>query len=85
GGGWNFYHQKDPDIDRLLEQGETEVDAAKRKQVYESVQRRMMEQAFILPVVYQHQISAFKNTVVNAIMYPVLGEYPYFYDAYIRR
>lgn len=85
GGGWNFYHQKDPEIDRLLEQGETEVDAAKRKQVYESVQRRMMEQAFILPVVYQHQISAFKNTIVNAFMYPVLGEYPYFYDAYIRR
>jgi peptide/nickel transport system substrate-binding protein len=84
GGGWNFVHAKDADVDRLLEQGQTEPDAAKRKGIYEAAQRRMMEQGFILPVVYQHQISAFKGSVQNAYMYPVLGEYPVFYDITIR-
>lgn len=85
GGGWNFVHHKDTELDRLLEQGETEPDDARRKQIYEAVQRRMMEQVYVLPVVYQHQILVFRNTVQDAIMYPVLGEYPYFYDAYVSR
>lgn len=84
GGGWNFYHQKDPQIDQLLERGETEPDVAKRKQIYEEAQKRMMDQGFVIPIVYQHQISAFKNTIGNVTMYPVLGEYPYFYDTHVR-
>ncbi|MGH2405234.1 MAG: ABC transporter substrate-binding protein, partial [bacterium] len=84
GGGWNFVHHRDAALDRLLEQGETEIDEAKRKQAYEAAQKRMAEQVYVLPVVYQHQISAFKSTISGAIMYPVLGEYPYFYDAHVR-
>jgi peptide/nickel transport system substrate-binding protein len=84
GGGWNFYHAKDAQIDQWLEQGETEPDPARRAKLYADVQRRMMEQSFVIPVVYQHQISAFKSAVVNPTMYPVLGEYPYFYDTSLR-
>jgi len=85
GGGWNFYHQKDAQIDQLLEQGETEPDAAKRDQIYRNAQKRLLEQGFIIPVVYQHQISAHKSAVQDLVMFPVLGEYPVFYDAYVKR
>ncbi len=85
GSGWNFVHHRDAQLDRLLEQGETEADDTKRKQVFEAAQKRIMEQAYVLPVVYQHQISAFKNTVGGTVMYPVLGEYPYFYDTSVGR
>lgn len=84
GSGWNFVHQRDPQLDRLLEQGETEADDAKRKVTFEAIQKRMAEQVYVLPVVYQHQISAFKNTLTGTVMYPVLGEYPYFYDSTVR-
>lgn len=85
GGGWNFYHAKDAQLDQLLEQGETEPDPAKRKKLYEDAQKRVMDQGFVIPIVYQHQISAFKSTIGNVTMYPVLGEYPYFYDTYVRQ
>lgn len=85
GGGWNFYHERDAQIDQWLEQGETEPDAQRRAQIYADIQRRMREQGYVLPVVYQHQISAHKATITDLIMYPVLGEYPYFYDTFVRR
>jgi peptide/nickel transport system substrate-binding protein len=85
GGGWNFYHEKDAQIDQWLEQGETETGGAKRAEIYANAQKRLMEQGYILPVVYQHQISALKSTVTDLVMYPVLGEYPYFYDAYVKK
>jgi peptide/nickel transport system substrate-binding protein len=85
GGGWNFYHEKDVQIDQWLEQGQTEPDPAKRAQIYANVQTRLLEQGYVIPVVYQHQISAHKAAITDLIMYPVLGEYPYFYDAYVRR
>jgi peptide/nickel transport system substrate-binding protein len=85
GGGWNFYHEKDAQIDQWLEAGQVEANDARRAEIYANAQKRLLEQGYILPVVYQHQISAHKAAITDLVMYPVLGEYPYFYDAHVRR
>jgi peptide/nickel transport system substrate-binding protein len=85
GTGWNFYHVKDAQIDQALEQGQVEANLQRREQIYRDLQKRMMDQAYIIPIVYQHQTSAVKAQLAGFTLYPVLGEYPYFQAAYLRR
>lgn len=44
----NFGRFKDPEIDHLLDAGRTEADAAKRRQIYEDLNRRFAEQVWNL-------------------------------------
>lgn len=82
GSGWNFVHLPDPELDQMLEAIQETVDPAARNEVIAEVQRRMFEQGYVLPVVYQHTINAYRSSVVDAENYPVYGEAPYFYDTY---
>jgi peptide/nickel transport system substrate-binding protein len=83
GDGWNFTHVADQTLDSLLEQGESEADSAARTEIYHQVQRRILEQALVIPTVYQEAIVAFRSNVKDVELYPVYGEAPYFYDAYV--
>ena len=44
----NFGRIKDPEIDRLLDEGRGEPDAAKRKEIYQDVNRRFAEEHYNL-------------------------------------
>lgn len=50
GGPANFPRIADPEIDRLLDEGRSEPDEARRKEIYEAINRRFGEQAWILPL-----------------------------------
>ena len=40
----------------------------------------MLEQAIVIPTVYQQAINAIRTNVQNLELYEVYGEAPYFYD-----
>jgi peptide/nickel transport system substrate-binding protein len=50
GTGFNWGQIKDPKIDELLAQGETESDEAKREEIYGELQLYIMEQAYWAPM-----------------------------------
>lgn len=83
GTGWNFTHSPNAELDALLEAGQTEANLETRQQIFEQVQRLVYEDAMVIPTVFQHNISAFGSHVKDAELYPVYGEAPYFYDAYV--
>ena len=83
GTGWNFTHYPIAEVDRLLVAAEVEADLARRGALIEQVQRIMLEEAIVIPTVYQQQINAFRNNVQGIKLYEVYGEAPYFYDATI--
>jgi peptide/nickel transport system substrate-binding protein len=82
GRGWNFVQLPDPTLDQMLESIQETVDASERNDIVADVQRYMLEQAYLLPAVYQHTINAYSSAVKGAESYPVYGEAPYFYDTY---
>tara|TARA_Y100000994_G_C15521803_1_gene371919 strand:+ start:77 stop:691 length:615 start_codon:yes stop_codon:yes gene_type:complete len=81
GSGWNFTHYPMANVDELLVAAETEADLAERGRIIEQVQTIMLEEAIVIPTVYQQQINAFRNEVQGIKLYEVYGEAPYFYDA----
>lgn len=83
GTGWNFTHHPDEKLDEMLVAAETEPDLEQREQMYEDIQRYIYEMGLVIPTVYQHNVSAFSSDVVDAELFPVYGEAPYFYDTYV--
>ncbi len=81
GSGWNFTHYPIAEVDELLVAAETEADLAARGAMIEQVQTIMLEEAIVIPTVYQQQINAFRNNIQGVVLYEVYGEAPYFYDA----
>jgi peptide/nickel transport system substrate-binding protein len=75
GGGAN------QELDQLLEQGTIESDPAKREEIYKKVQKKIIEEAWILPIyVFPYTVAASKK--VNGIGFDALG-YPLFNDVTI--
>jgi len=81
GTGWNFMHVKDARLDSLLEAGEKETDLAKRRQIYDELQEHVLNEALVIPTVYQHQVMALDKRLRGAVLYPVHGEYLWLYGA----
>jgi ABC-type transport system substrate-binding protein len=50
GTGFNWGQIKDPKIDELLQQGQSEVDEAKRLEIYAELQEYIMNQAYWGPL-----------------------------------
>lgn len=50
GGGWLHMNYKNPEMDKLIEQARATSDPAKRSQLYEQVQKIMVDDAAIVPV-----------------------------------
>src|SRR5690606_16133267 len=73
GSGWNFVHLPDPELDQMLEAIQETVDPAARNEIVAEAQRHMLEQAYVLPAVYQHTINAYRGDVQGAENYPVYG------------
>ncbi|HYW88019.1 MAG TPA: ABC transporter substrate-binding protein, partial [Chloroflexota bacterium] len=63
GGNFNWSCIKDAEVDKALEQGRQEPDAAKRKQVYLQLEQKLMEMAVGVPLVDQLSVFAMKPNV----------------------
>jgi peptide/nickel transport system substrate-binding protein len=78
GSNFNFSCYSDSQIDTLLEQGRQEGDAEKRRQIYLTLERRLLEEAVSVPLVDEWSVWAVRQTVkglkFNVFAYPVLSD-----------
>ncbi|GED66984.1 peptide ABC transporter substrate-binding protein [Brevibacillus reuszeri] len=82
-GGTNWSNIAEPEIDQLLDQGAKESDPQKRKEIYEEIQRYMIDNAIILPIyVFPYTVAHSKK--VEGLQFDLLG-YPLFYDVTIHQ
>jgi peptide/nickel transport system substrate-binding protein len=60
---------KDPDIDKMIDQAAAEQDATKRNAIWAGLDKKLSEDAFILPYVWAHSLfyrpPALKNVFVS--------------------
>jgi len=82
-GGTNWSNVADPEIDELLDQGASESDPQKRKEIYAQIQQYMIDRAIILPIyVFPYTVAHSKK--VEGLKFDLLG-YPLLYDVTIRK
>jgi ABC-type transport system substrate-binding protein len=65
-------------VDRLIADGRTEFDAAKRRAIYQRLETLLMDDAVAVPLVDELSVWVVRNTVqgttYNFSTYPVLGD-----------
>ena len=81
-GGFNFAKVNDPEMDAWLDAASREGDWGKRSDLYGQVQRRIMDQAWILPVRDQVNLNA-ASSRVQGLNYDVQGWFPVLYDVWL--
>lgn len=78
GSNFNWSMLKDPEIDKLLIQGREESDPAKRKQIYLTVEQKIMEMGACVPLVNEDAVWVIKSSVggmlFNGFTYPLVTQ-----------
>jgi len=82
GSGFNFSFVKDPDLDRIFDQAATEVDAARRKQLYAQAVRRTLDRAYMLPVHNRDNVSL-ASARVQGLRFDVTGFFPWIHEVWL--
>jgi len=82
GGGFNFSFVKDPELDRLLDQGAIETNLAQRRQFYVRAARLAMERAYMLPVHTRDNIGL-ASTRVQGLRFDAAGLFPMLHDVWL--
>ncbi|MFU0784830.1 MAG: ABC transporter substrate-binding protein [Enterococcus gilvus] len=62
-GDFNIMHYKNPKVDELFTKGSSELDTAKRKDIYNELQETIMEDAVFYPIVDNKKILAVNDSV----------------------
>jgi peptide/nickel transport system substrate-binding protein len=70
-GGSNVIGLQDPDLDKLLVAARTPVDEAARIAAYATLQKRLEERAYLLPLAFRDDYVVFRDTVVGPESRPV--------------
>jgi len=78
---YNWSKVSDTNLDAMLDQGETTLDKDKRNQVYADIQKFIMDQAFIQPLVGLTWNSAQQKKYKNIKRDP--RTYVWFFDTYV--
>ncbi|MGQ9677337.1 MAG: peptide ABC transporter substrate-binding protein [Chloroflexota bacterium] len=65
GSGRNFWYYKNPEVDKLFEDGVKEVDAAKRKDIYDKVQQIIRDELPFLPMFQKARLVGYKSNLVG--------------------
>jgi peptide/nickel transport system substrate-binding protein len=78
GSNFNFSCYRNPKVDELLEMGRQEGDVEKRKQIYLTLEKLLLEQAVSVPLIDEWSVWALRHTAkglkFNAFAYPVLSD-----------
>jgi len=78
GSNFNWACYRNPTVDELLERGRQEGNVEKRRQIYLTLEKRLLEEAVTVPLVEDLSVWAMRNTVkgfkYNGWTYPVLGD-----------
>jgi peptide/nickel transport system substrate-binding protein len=81
-GGFNWTHLHDEEADALFAAGASEPDRARREQIYQDLQKRIMDQASWLPI-WEVQIAHGYDPRFKGWQPLVNPEYIFVYDAYL--
>ena len=81
-GNINVGHIDDPRLDGLLEAASTEVNLGERAAILSDIQRYIMDQAYIVPIIELHFFTAFSNAL-SGFSVDGTGFYKYFAGASI--
>ncbi len=81
-GGFNWSKVRDPEIDRLLTEGLTQLDPAARTELYAAAQARIMDLSLVVPIRDYVNLNAARASV-RGLRYDRRGWFPWLYDTYI--
>lgn len=70
-GGSNVIGLQDPDLDKLLVGARTPIDEAARTAAYATLQKRLAERAYMLPLAFRDDYVVFRDTVLGPESRPV--------------
>ncbi|MEO5703565.1 MAG: peptide ABC transporter substrate-binding protein [Candidatus Limnocylindrales bacterium] len=79
-GGSNVLGLQDPDLDKLLVAARTPVDATARMAAYATLQKRLEERAYLLPLAFRDEYVVFRDTVVGPESRPVGTSWDRYWD-----
>ncbi|MBN1640652.1 MAG: ABC transporter substrate-binding protein [Anaerolineae bacterium] len=82
-GGFNWSKVRDPELDRLLDQGTQTLDEETRADIYRQVQQRVMAQALVIPIRDYVNLNGASGQVTG-LRYDAQGWFPWLYDVRIR-
>jgi len=80
-GGFNWSRMRDEELDRLLNEGITQIDAKVRFSTYAQVQARILDLALVLPIRDYVNLDASKSTVLG-LHFDAGGWFPWLHDVY---
>jgi peptide/nickel transport system substrate-binding protein len=83
GGRFNRWRLCDPEIDALIEQGDEETDPAKRMEIYQEFQKRIVELAPHIPIYNQVRYRTFLPTL-QGYHSPPVGANPRMHEAWLQ-
>jgi peptide/nickel transport system substrate-binding protein len=66
-----------PDVDKMLDAAVAETDAAKREAMWSQIDKRVMEEAVILPGIYAKSLDIRPKTLTNVFITEAYGMYDY--------
>jgi peptide/nickel transport system substrate-binding protein len=81
-GNINVGHIQDAELDAMLDAASTEINIGKRAEILSDVQRYIMDQAYIVPIIELHFFTAFPNSL-SGFSVDGTGFYKYFAGASI--
>jgi peptide/nickel transport system substrate-binding protein len=70
GAKWNESHWSDPEVDRLAAQAASELDRAKRAQIYKDIQRIFMERGPLVVPFHERTVVATNPKVKGLVVHP---------------
>ncbi len=79
---FNWMHYSNADVDKLIQQGQQEVDPAKRAPIYIELNKKVMDDAVMIPIYYKAVVLAAKKSV-QGFKYTVNG-FPFFYNVTVK-
>ncbi len=84
GGRFNRWQLSDPEIDALIEAGDEEVDPAKRMEIYQEFQQKIVEMAPHIPIYNQLRYRVFTPALKGYHVSPV-GATPFMHEVWLEK
>lgn len=79
---FNWMHYSDPEVDRLIAEGQQTSDPATRGPIYVQLNQKIMEDAVMIPIYYKAVVLSVKNGVSGFKF--TLNGFPYFYNVTVK-
>jgi peptide/nickel transport system substrate-binding protein len=81
-GGFNWSRVRDAELDRLLNEGVSQLDSKARSSLYGQAQTRILDLALVLPIRDYVNLIASKGTV-RGLRFDFGGWFPWLHDVYL--